>query len=52
MIRRFTIFSCQNLESVGLSEIVIESFLDSDNFDCFTKNVKKRDQEIHLKDCR
>ena len=36
-------FSCQKLESVGLSEIVIESFLDSDNFDwtMFYKKCKK-----------
>ena len=33
MIWRFTIFSCQKLESVGLSEIVVESFLNGDNFD-------------------
>ena len=46
MIRCFTIFSCQKLDSVGLSEVVIESFLDSNNFDCFTRNVKKRHQEI------
>ena len=26
-------FSCQKLKSVGLSEIVIESFVDSDNCD-------------------
>ena len=43
MICRFTIFSCQKLESVGPSEIVIiESFLDSDNFDyVLQKNVKR-----------
>ena len=42
MIWRFTVFSCQKLESVDLSKIVLESFLDSYNFDCFTKNVKSK----------
>ena len=28
-------FLCQNIESVGLSEIVLESLLDSDNFNYF-----------------
>ena len=37
------------LENVGLSEIVLESFPNSDNFDYFLpkKHVKKRHQEIN-----
>ena len=49
---------CLELESGGLSETVLESFSDSDNFDYFLQNhvmhvhVKKRHQKIqsHLKD--
>ena len=51
-------FLCQKLESVDLSETVLESFPDNDNFDYFLqkkKLVKNRNQEIqshlHLKDC-
>ena len=39
------------LENVGLSEIVLESFLNSDNFDYFLppkrNHVEKRHQEIN-----
>ena len=37
----FSIFSCdiKKLKSVGLSEIVLESFPDSDNFGFFSKTT-------------
>ena len=45
-------FFMSKLESVALSETVIESFLDSDDFTMFYKKRKKRHQVIqsHLKD--
>ena len=48
-------FLCQKLASAGMSEIVLESFRDSDHWLVFTeKRVKERHQEIkaQLKDCR
>ena len=54
-------FVCQNIESVGLSEIVLEPLPDSDNFDYFllfyakiSTNVQSRHQEIQslYMDCR
>ena len=49
-------FLMSKLESVGLSEIVLESFPDSDNFDYLftTKHAQTRLQETEsdLKDCR
>ena len=53
-------FLCQNIESIGLSEIVLESLPDSDNFNYFlfyTKintNVQNRHQTIQSRcmDCR
>ena len=48
-------FLCQKPESVGMSEIVLESLRNSDQWLFFTqKHVKERHQEIkaQLKDCR
>ena len=51
----FLSFFVTKLESVGLSEIVLQSFLDNDNSDYFLQKIcTKGHQEIqsHLKDCR